>query len=442
MTKADFLSLDEDPVSDPDRDSIRALLSSLWCDLVWTVERAMSVEIHRRDNEPDDESRELSYLPGDTDDALQHLARLIELLLLGHRIDWQKPGPRGSTPPYFLGRGATINPNQLEPLGAHPLDPAPGTDPLRALLNAGKQFLVRLDEDTTTYRQIRHTGGTDADALAQRMSETARTASATLARAIELLLRDHHIDAATTESDAQELREFKKGSTADWLTAQHPSTMCKMLRPLDYGHALRFPARKWQLFSLACVRRISGVFRDSRTLALLDASEQFIEGTIPAEELPRQRREANSPENPDRGDDERAQSGYNALHSVTRGDAQGAMHAASEARYAAENPHAESLAQAALVREVFGNPYRLTPPDPAWLDWNSGTVVLLARGIYEDRAFDRMPILADALEDAGCANTDILEHCRGAHEHVRGCWVLDLLLGNHFAARPDEGTTT
>jgi len=274
------------------------------------------------------------------------------------------------------------------------------------------------------------------------MSETARTASATLARAIELLLLGQHLDPATSESDAQELRELKKGSTVDWLAAQHPSTLCKMLRPLDYGHALRFPDRKWQLFSLACVRRISGVFRDARTLALLDTTEQFIEGGTIVEELTRQRREANSPENPDRGDDERAQSGYNALHSVTRGDAQGALHAASEARYAAENPHAEALAQAALVREVFGNPYRLAPPEPAWLDWNGGTVVILARGIYEDRAFDRMPILADALEEAGCTNTDILEHCRGAHEHVRGCWVLDLLLGNHFAARPDEGTTT
>src|SRR5262249_35973012 len=57
------------------------------------------------------------------------------------------------------------------------------------------------------------------------------------------------------------------------------------------------------------------------------------------------------------------------------------------------------------------------------------TVQQLARAIDADRAFDRLPLLADALEDAGCNNADILEHCRSATEHVRGCWVVDLLLG-------------
>jgi hypothetical protein len=57
-------------------------------------------------------------------------------------------------------------------------------------------------------------------------------------------------------------------------------------------------------------------------------------------------------------------------------------------------------------------------------------VVALARGIYDDRAFDRLAILADALQDAGCDNADVLGHCRGPGPHVRGCWVVDLLLGN------------
>jgi hypothetical protein len=65
--------------------------------------------------------------------------------------------------------------------------------------------------------------------------------------------------------------------------------------------------------------------------------------------------------------------------------------------------------------------------DPAWL---TSDVVALARGIYEERAFDRMPILADALQDAGCDNDDVLTHCRDASAtHVRGCWVVDLVLG-------------
>jgi hypothetical protein len=64
--------------------------------------------------------------------------------------------------------------------------------------------------------------------------------------------------------------------------------------------------------------------------------------------------------------------------------------------------------------------------NPAWL---TPTVVTLATGIYLDRAFDRMPILTDALQDAGCDNDDILNHCRQTGEHWRGCWALDLLLG-------------
>jgi hypothetical protein len=64
--------------------------------------------------------------------------------------------------------------------------------------------------------------------------------------------------------------------------------------------------------------------------------------------------------------------------------------------------------------------------DPAW---RTSTVVALAEGVYADRAFDRLPILADALEDAGCGHADILAHCRGDGPHARGCWVVDLLLG-------------
>jgi len=86
--------------------------------------------------------------------------------------------------------------------------------------------------------------------------------------------------------------------------------------------------------------------------------------------------------------------------------------------------------QATLLRDVVGNPFRMSPPiDPSWLGWNNGVIPRLAQAIYDERAFDRLPILADALEDAGCENADILAHCRQPGEHVRGCWVLDLLLG-------------
>lgn len=81
---------------------------------------------------------------------------------------------------------------------------------------------------------------------------------------------------------------------------------------------------------------------------------------------------------------------------------------------------------AAAIRDLFGNPYRPVAVEPSWL---TSTVVALANGIYEERAFDRMPILADALQDAGCDNDDVLTHCRGDSPHVRGCWVVDLLTG-------------
>jgi len=79
-----------------------------------------------------------------------------------------------------------------------------------------------------------------------------------------------------------------------------------------------------------------------------------------------------------------------------------------------------------LFRDIFGPlPFRRSVLLPAWLTAN---VTNLAQAIYTDRAFDRLPILADALEDAGCTNRDILDHCRQPGEHVRGCWVVDLVL--------------
>lgn len=86
----------------------------------------------------------------------------------------------------------------------------------------------------------------------------------------------------------------------------------------------------------------------------------------------------------------------------------------------------EAAHGAALVRDIFGNPFRPVIVNRSWL---TSTVTALAEGIYADRAFDRMPILADALQDAGCDSTDILGHCRSDGPHVRGCWVIDLLLG-------------
>ena len=87
----------------------------------------------------------------------------------------------------------------------------------------------------------------------------------------------------------------------------------------------------------------------------------------------------------------------------------------------------ERLLSVEPLRDIFGNPFRPVACDPAW---RTDTAVSLATQMYETREFGAMPILADALQDAGCDNPDILNHCRDTSlPHVRGCWVIDLLTG-------------
>lgn len=86
----------------------------------------------------------------------------------------------------------------------------------------------------------------------------------------------------------------------------------------------------------------------------------------------------------------------------------------------------EHLAVCHIARDIFGNSFRPVVIKPSWL---TSTVVTLATGIYQEKAFDRIPILAGTLQDAGCDNDEILTHCRGPGPHVRGCFLIDLLLG-------------
>jgi hypothetical protein len=78
-----------------------------------------------------------------------------------------------------------------------------------------------------------------------------------------------------------------------------------------------------------------------------------------------------------------------------------------------------------LLRCITGNPFRPIILNSSWL---TSTVIALAQKMYDSRDFSAMPILADALQDAGCENTDILDHCREAGPHARGCWIVDKLL--------------
>jgi len=98
----------------------------------------------------------------------------------------------------------------------------------------------------------------------------------------------------------------------------------------------------------------------------------------------------------------------------------------SISEYRERDEMAEETALSNLLRDVCGNPFQPVSMDPSW---QSSIAVALARTIYEERTFDRLPILADALEEAGCDDAVVLSHLRGEGPHVRGCWAVDLVLG-------------
>jgi len=86
----------------------------------------------------------------------------------------------------------------------------------------------------------------------------------------------------------------------------------------------------------------------------------------------------------------------------------------------------------------LGNPFHPIALDPAWL---TPTVKALAQKLYDDRTFDRLPLLADELVKSGCADPEILKHLRVPEAHVRGCWALDLVLGKEWAYGRSRGLT-
>jgi len=92
------------------------------------------------------------------------------------------------------------------------------------------------------------------------------------------------------------------------------------------------------------------------------------------------------------------------------------------------NDRARERDWCAVLRDLFGNPFRPAYLDPAWLVWEGGTVRRLAQAIYDGHRFAELPVLADALEEAGCADEQVLAHCRDKGPHYRGCWVVDLVL--------------
>jgi hypothetical protein len=208
---------------------------------------------------------------------------------------------------------------------------------------------------------------------------------------------------------------------AEWLTAIDPKSMLEYVtNPPELSDN-----RKLRLFACACIRRLGQVVTDRRLRAALDTAEAFADGRALNREL-----EAVS-----RTVQRLAQSGYGLAIPRTPwvSMTSGVMWATDSLARAAAFQTGRALTefqgcglreQCDLLRDIFGNPFRPVALGPAWVRWNDRTVARLARLIYDNRTFDQMPILADALEEAGCADEILLRHCRQA-DHVRGCWVLD-----------------
>jgi hypothetical protein len=186
---------------------------------------------------------------------------------------------------------------------------------------------------------------------------------------------------------------------SEWLTTEDAEAMLLFLQ----GHPLATD-RKLQLFASACVR-------DVGSTRATEVIERFANGEVTVEELTA------------------AGQAAAAIWSVDKISILSAVKILRALRLVSSET-AVRRCQAILLRCIFPNPFQ--PPlaiAPACFRWQGGRVVSLAQAIYDEKAFDRLPILGDALEDAGCADQAILEHCRGPGPHCRGCFVVDLLTG-------------
>jgi hypothetical protein len=246
---------------------------------------------------------------------------------------------------------------------------------------------------------------------------------------------------------------------AEWETSDWPEGMLRVIRQT-------ISVRKLRLYACACCRRVWQWLPDERSRKAVEVSERYADGLATEEELSAAQQKATEALRDAAIDCRRLEllghPGFTGLRGAEKTAAEPRWYLAVKRLEAARAAKAvarptrrrstivEELVQAAgralgtgavgqtvqeirqyrlwyssTLRCVVGNPFRpAVVPGP----WRGATVVGIARGIYEDRAFDGLPVLADALEEAGCASAEILNHCRGPGNHVRGCWVLDLLL--------------
>jgi hypothetical protein len=220
----------------------------------------------------------------------------------------------------------------------------------------------------------------------------------------------------------------------EWLACADPTAM------LEFLHG-KTSHRKMRLFACACCRAGWSLIPDPRSQRMIAVLEDAVDGACSAQECQEADKQANA------AVDEQyrllmssssvgSMDHYYSAKSVAYLSMNDSTRAASNAVWLAQRNDEAHTAEKAemLVRDVVGNPF--SSIGGAWSASNDGTVVKLARSIYEARELpsgrldsSRLAILADALEEAGCTNAEILSHCRGSGPHVRGCWVVDLLLG-------------
>jgi hypothetical protein len=214
----------------------------------------------------------------------------------------------------------------------------------------------------------------------------------------------------------------------EWRKCDDPAVMLSFLKKAS--------ARKLRLFAVGCCRQIWRLIRRPECQRAVETAELYADRRVSSRRL-REVEEAARLKATELQFDAQLMMlmGKYAAKDAAFAVAEAAglplmpLRAAHFARQAVMATPDRPKSQGALVRDVFGNPFRpKLSVAPHVLAWGGGVVPKLARAVYDERRFADLPILADALEEAGCADADVLAHCRAGGEHARGCWVVDLLL--------------
>jgi hypothetical protein len=210
---------------------------------------------------------------------------------------------------------------------------------------------------------------------------------------------------------------------AEWLTCADPTPILAFL-------SSRTSDRKFRLFACACCRRIWHLLSVNYGWVAVRTAESHADGLVGHEELKSVRERGGWDDEMYSPDTAAFCTTWSNIRSpwvrIGVGADDAAVIAAVNAAVNMEDFDAERSWQATLVRDIFGNPFRPMTVNPAWL---TPSVIELAQAIYDTKAFDKLPELAAALLEAGCDDEEILSHCRGPGPHVRGCGVVDLVLG-------------